>query len=293
MFSRKVRDIVLAVTLLGLPLVFLQANLKEPEDANPVDRVLLRISAPIQAGITGFVSSVHRGWRRYIYLVGLQQDNERLRRDNRGLKQRLREAERKVTGLKRYERLLAFRAAKGFETLGARVISRQSSPFVRVLRLRLDRGEGAVKQGLPVVTADGVVGRITRVFGGYSDVILAVDPKSAVDVVIQRTGGRGMLRGIDGANRYTCRIDYLLRKEEVKVGDLVVTSGVGGVFPRGLPVGRISKVTRRTYGLYQEVEVTPTVDFASLEEVLVVLAPPPPPVAKSAGSQQPARGLAP
>lgn len=293
MFSRKVRDIVLAVTLLGLPLVFLQANLKAPEDTNPIDRVLLRISAPIQAGITGFVSSIHRGWRRYIYLVGLQQDNERLQRDNRGLKQRLREAERKVTGLKRYERLLAFRAAKGFETLGARVISRQSSPFVRVLRLRLDRGEGAVKQGLPVVTADGVVGRITRVFGGYSDVILAVDPKSAVDVVIQRTGGRGMLRGIDGANRYTCRIDYLLRKEEVKVGDLVVTSGVGGVFPRGLPVGRISKVTRRTYGLYQEVEVTPTVDFASLEEVLVVLAPPPPPVAKSAGSRQPARGLAP
>ena len=68
------------------------------------------------------VSSIHHGWRRYIYLVDLQQKNERLQRENQDLKQNLREAQRRVTGLKRYERLLAFRAAKGFETLGARVI---------------------------------------------------------------------------------------------------------------------------------------------------------------------------
>ena len=85
---------------------------------------------------------------------------------------------------------------------------------------------------------------------------LAVDPKSAIDVVIQRTGGRGLLRGIDGTNRYACRIKYLLRQEEVKVGDLVVTSGAAGVFPKDCPWGA-SPGEARTYGLYQEVEVIP------------------------------------
>jgi len=145
---------------------------------------------------------------------------------------------------------------------------------------------------MPVVTAKGVVGRVGRVYGSYSDVILAVDPKSAVDVIIQRTGGRGLLRGIVGANRYICRIDYLLRKESVNVGDLVVTSGVAGVFPKDLHVGRISKVTKRTYGLYQEVEVTPLVDFSSLEDMLVILSPPPPAAPKAKG-RQPARGYMP
>lgn len=290
---RKLRDIALCVALLGLPLIFLQANLKRPEDANPIDKVILRVSAPLQAGVTAVVSAIHRTWRRYIYLVGLQEDNELLTAQNMKLKRRLREAQRQLVRLDRYEKLLSFRKARGVETVGARVIGRSASPFVRALRVRIDRGSDAVRSGLPVVTADGIVGRIGRVYGAYSDVTLAVDPKSAIDVLIQRTGGRGLLRGKDARNRYLCRLDYLLRREEVKVGDLVVSSGAAGVFPRDLPVGRIAKVTRRTYGLYQEVEVTPTVDFSALEEILVILAPPPPPAPKAATSKRPARGVVP
>jgi len=264
------------------------------EDINPIDRVILRISAPIQAGVTAVVSTIHRTWRRYIYLVGLQEDNELLTARNMRLERKLREAQRQLLQLHRYEKLLAFRKARGVETVGARVIGRSASPFVRALRVRIDRGKHAVKAGFPVVTADGVVGRIGRTYGSYSDVILSVDPKSAIDVLIQRTGGRGLLRGKDARNRYLCRLDYLLRKEEVKVGDLVVTSGAAGVFPRGLPVGRIAKVTRRTYGLYQEVEITPTVDMSALEEVLVILAPPPPPAPKPTTTRRrPARGVVP
>ena len=292
--SRKIREILLCVGLLGLPLLFLQANLKEADDLNPIDRLLLRISAPIQSGITAAVGGVHRTWRRYIYLVDVQQDNEALQAEIRQLKRKLRESRRDIGRLRRYEKLLAFRAKKGFETVGARIIGRPASPFVRVVRLKIDRGEREIRGGLPVVTVDGVIGRVTRVFGDYSDVMLTVDPKSAVDVRIERTGGRGLLRGVDGSNRYTCRIEYLLRREQVKVGDLVVTSGVAGVFPRDLPVGRISKVTKRTYGLYQEVEVTPSVDFSALEDVLVVLAPSPPKVIeKKRRAPQLARGLTP
>jgi rod shape-determining protein MreC len=290
---RKFRDIVLCVALLAVPILFLQSNIKSPTDTNPFDRVLLRVSAPVQAAVTGAVSGIHRGYKRYIHLWGVEADNEKLRIQNRELLVKVRDAQRQLLRLKKYEQLLSFRNTRGIETVGVRVIGRDASPFVRVLRVRVDRGQTTLRAGLPVVTAEGVVGRIGRVYGGYSDVILAVDPKSTIDVVIQRTGGRGLLRGIDGTNRYACRIEYLLRKEEVKVGDLVVTSGVAGVFPKDLPVGRISQVTRRSYGLYQEVEVTPAVDFSALEEMLAILSPPPPPVTQAEHSVEPARGLLP
>lgn len=290
---RKVRDIALAIALLGIPFAFLQANLKDPDAINPVDRVLLRISAPIQAGVTAVTSAIHRTWRRYVYLVGLQQDNERLVADNMRLRRQLRESQRKLARMGRFERLLSFRREKGVETLGARVIGRASSPFVRALRVKIDRGMSEVKAGLPVVTSDGVVGRIARVFGEYSDVRLAVDPKSSIDVVIQRTGGRGLLHGKDAQDRYLCRLSFLLRKEEVKVGDLVVTSGAADVFPRDLPVGRVSRVSRRTYGLYQQVEVTPTVDFGALEEVLVIVGAPPPAAPAVEKNAPPSRGVTP
>jgi rod shape-determining protein MreC len=291
---RKFRDILLGVALLAVPVLFLQSNLKSPSDLNPFDRLLLKVSAPIQAVITGAVSGIHKGWRRYVYLVDVEAENERLESENRRLALRLKEAERNLGRLEHVKKLLGFRSEHGVETIGVKVVGRDASPFVRVVRVRVDRGADVLRAGLPVVVAEGVVGRVGRTYGGYSDVVLAVDPKSAIDVVIQRTGGRGVLRGIDGANRYTCRIDYLLRKEEVKQGDLVITSGVAGVFPKDLVVGRISQVTKRTHGLYQEVEVTPSVDFSSLRELLVILAPPPPSVSSSTiQTPPPARGFLP
>jgi len=285
---RKLRDVVLAVAILGIPLVLLQAGLKSPETLNPLDRILLRGIAPMQSMITDTMTGLHLWWRRYLYLVGVQEENEALRRENMRLKNSLRMAGRDRQRITHYERLLDFRKQRGVE----RVIGRDASPFVRSLRVRVDRGKEVLRKGLPVVVADGVVGRISRVYGVYSDVRLAADPKSAIDVVVQRTGARGMLRGLDGTNRYACRIDYLLRKEKVKVGDLVVTSGVAGVFPKDVPVGRISRVTRRTYGLYQEVEVSPVVDLTALKEMLVILSPPPP-SAPAVDGRTPARGFMP
>ena len=290
---RKFRDIILAAALLGIPLVVLQSNLKDSGELNPIDRAIMKVSAPLQGFITSTISGIHAGWRRYVYLVDVEERNEKLASENRKLTLDLATARRGLGRLELYEKLLGFRKSRGVETVGVRVVGQDASPFVRLLRVSVDRGKPTLRKGLPVVTAGGVVGRVGRAYGGYSDIVLAVDPKSAIDVIIQRTGGRGLLRGLEGTNRYACRIDYLLRKEEVKVGDLVVTSGVAGVFPKDLAVGRISRVTRRTYGLYQEVEVTPTVDYTALKEMLVILSPPPPPAPRSEGAKEPARGFLP
>lgn len=291
--SRKIRDVVLCAALLGIPLAFLQANLKSPHELNFVDKLLLRASAPLQSAVTAAAEAVHHGWRRYVYLVDLRQENDHLLERNRELERELRSARRKLLRLDHYQKLLQFRATRGVETIGARVVGRTGAPLNANLRLRVDRGEEAVRSGLPVMVADGVVGRIGRVYGSYSELVLAVDARSSIDVVLQRTGARGMLRGVGGRKRYHCKLDYLLRDKEVKVGDLVVTSGAAGVFPKDIPVGRVSRVTRRTYGLYQEVEVTPTVDFAGLREVLIILAPPPPDAPRHDEKERAAVGLAP
>jgi len=144
---------------------------------------------------------------------------------------------------------------------------------------------------MPIITPDGVVGRINRVAGDTSDILLSVDPRSAIDVVLPRTGGRGILRGKPGENGYRCAIEYLMQGEQAKEGDLVVTSGLG-VFPRS-PGGQISKVTRNAAGMSQDLEVSPDVDFARLSEVLVVVAPAPPadPEAGAHKALSPSHGL--
>jgi len=169
------------------------------------------------------------------------------------------------------------------------------SPAFRVSRIVLDRGDGEVAAGMPVVAAEGVVGRIQRVYGRYADVTLAVDPQSSVDVVLPRTASRGVLKGLGGDNAYTAKVEYLLKGEEVKEDDPVVTSGLGGVFPKDLAVGRVRRIAKTDYGLYQEVEIKPAVDFARLARVLVLLAPPPPPDpgAKTKKPPEQAYGLSP
>jgi rod shape-determining protein MreC len=300
-FPRRARDLLIVAALLGLSLFLLQRSTHGPggssgtHDLSFVERGLLRLSAPLQHGATSAGDALGRVWSRYIYLVDVKKDNERLAADNARLRSELERAKLELVRGQRLERLLGLRQEVPSETAAARVIGVESSPFFRVVRVRLDRGSDEMKPGMPVLVPEGVVGRVGRVFGRYSDVVLAVDPKSSIDVVLPRTGGRGVLKGVSGENGYRARIEYLLRSEEVKEGDEVVTSGVGGVFPRGVAVGKIAKVVRRDFGLYQEAEVTPSVDFSRLDEVLVVLAPPPPPDPDAGGKEkkpsEPHRGL--
>lgn len=293
MLPRRWRDLVLALLLLGLPVLLLRAQLREPRDLNGFDRLLLRAASPLERAVTGAAAGAQRWWHRYFLLVHVERENEALRAERGRLRFALHQARRQLRLAARYERLLAFRQRRGLETVSARVIGRPPSPFVRALRLFVDRGGELLRRGMPVVTDEGVVGRVGRVFGDYAEVMLLVDPKSAIDVVFSRSRARGLLRGAEGTDRYLCRLDYVLRREAVRVGDWVVTSGAGGLFPEALVVGQVSRVGPDEGGLYREVDVRPAVDFGQLKEVLVIAAPPPAPVGGGTPEVLPARGLAP
>ncbi|MBK8481409.1 MAG: rod shape-determining protein MreC [Proteobacteria bacterium] len=293
MLPRRWRDLLLALLLVGLPLLLLRAQLRAPGELNGFDRLLLRAAGPLERAVASSAEGVQRWWRRYFFLVHVEGENEALRAERQQLRFGLQQARRELRIAARYERLLAFRQRRGLETVSARVIGRPPSAFARALRLYVDRGGELLRRGMPVVTDQGVVGRVGRVFGDYAEVTLLVDPKSAVDVVLSRSGARGLLRGADGSDGYRCRLDYVLRRETVKTGDWVVTSGAAGLFPEGLVVGRVSRVGPDEGGLYREVDVTPAMDFGELKEVLVIAAPAPAAVGEAAPAIVPARGLAP
>jgi rod shape-determining protein MreC len=273
---RRILDYGLAGLLLLVPCVVLYAGLKNPARLNGFDQAVLRISSPLQAGASWVIGGLGSVWNRYIWLADVEEENDELRRENERLRRRLAAAERQVADTELLESLIRVERRTAAETVGARVVSASVNPYFRVMRLQLDRGQGEVEPGMPVIDVDGLVGRVATVYGDYSDVLLINDPQSSIDVVIPRTGSRGVLTGLAREDAYRAEIEYLERDKEVKVGDAVVTSGLGSSVPAGIPVGEIVAVKTKEYGLYQEVEVAPSVDFSALHTVLVVLAPPPP-----------------
>lgn len=261
----------MAVVLLVLPFFFLSANLKDPDEVGLVDAGLLKISAPLQYVATEAAGALGGLLEEYVYLVEVGRENDRLRDENDRLREDNRLLRVQAGENDRLRDLLELRERLPGETLSAEVVTREFSPYFRVMRVRLDRGaRDRVRAGMPVVSAQGLVGQIRRTTGHYADVLLTVDQESAIDVVVQRTGARGMLRGTGESNRYLCRMQYLRREDEVEVGDEIYTSGLGRRFPAAILVGRVVRVERQEFGLYQEVEVAPSVSFSDLEEVLVL-----------------------
>jgi rod shape-determining protein MreC len=269
---KRFRDAAICVALLAIPFFFLNANLKDPESTNALDRTVLTISAPVQMVAATTARWFSGVWQDYVYLVDVKSENDRLRAENARLAEENRRLKPEALENRRLRSLLQLRERIGGELIGAQVVGRDVSHFFRVTRVRLDRGErDRVRPGMPVITSEGLVGQIRRVWDGrYSDVLLTVDRTSAIDVVIQRTGARGMLRGSGEDDRYLAHIQYLRREDDIRVGDLVHTSGLGQRFPASILVGRVTRIVRREFGLYQEAEITPAVNFSSLDEVLIL-----------------------
>ncbi|HNG00043.1 MAG TPA: rod shape-determining protein MreC [Pseudomonadota bacterium] len=276
LFRRAKGLLIGAALLLALSLV-LRMSVRSPEKQTLLDRAVVRLLAPLQglsAGLLGRISSL---WTGYVALVGVQQENLALKKQNAELRSQLTSVSALAMRAQRLERLLDLRAQVLADTAVAQVISVETSRQFRVVRVRIDRGGVEVKPGMPVIAAEGVVGRIARSVGPYADVQLLTDARSAIDVVLPRSESRGVMKGTGSDSRYVSRIEYVLKKESIEVGADVLSSGLGGSFPRDLPVGKVTAVRKSDASLYQEIEVEPSVSFAHLREVLIVLSPPPPP----------------
>jgi rod shape-determining protein MreC len=277
-FRRRLLDYSLAGLLCVVPVLMLRASLQDPASLGGFDHAVLRISSPLQSAMSWVVEGIGGWFDDYLWLVDVEDENDELRADNDRLHQDIAALRRQVDESAVLEALVALRKRTVAETVGARIVSSSMNPYFRVVRMQLDRGDGEVAVGMPVINAENaLVGRIGSTYGGYADVLLTVDPQSSVDVVIERTGGRGVVTGLATEGAYRCKIRWLERDKEVKVGDTIVTSGLRDLFPAGLKVGTIVSISTKEYEFFQEVEVEPAVDFGALRHVLVVVSAAPTP----------------
>src|SRR5438477_9793365 len=189
--SKRLREAAVVAATLLTAIIALRVSARNPGELSALDRGILRLVSPAQAAMSYVARGITGVAGRYVELTTVRSENEGLRRENRQLRAELTEMRRLAEESGRYQRLLGLRDATPAETIAARVIAVDASPYFRVARVDIDHGEGTVRRGMPVLTPEGVVGRVNRVSGKSSDILLLVDPRSAIDVVIPRTGGRG------------------------------------------------------------------------------------------------------
>jgi rod shape-determining protein MreC len=141
--------------------------------------------------------------------------------------------------------------------------------------LKINKGSNnGVKKWMAVITHEGVVGYVLNTTADFSTVLVATDRNAVIDAIVQRTRARGISEGV---GRDLARLKYLNRTDDVEPGDTITTSGLDGLFPKGFPLGVVTKVSKKTYGVTQDVEFRPVVDINRVEEVFVVTTPKNPP----------------
>jgi len=264
-FVRRNRVILTSGLLLLISLLLFSAGARTQRRIDPFGSVVLDAMRPLQSITASVIEAVAGAWRTYVALIGVNQENQQLRRRIAELEQQaVRLAEVEQTD-KRLEALLNLRSSLDGDLQAAQIIGRDPLPWFS--SMTIDKGEAdGVHKNAAVLSPMGVVGQIMITGTHSARVLLITDHNSGVDAVVQRSRARGIVEGaLDGG----CVMKYLKRGEDVQVGDRVVTSGLDGIFPKGIIVGEVTRLTRGNRGLLQVAEIKPAVPLDRIEEVLV------------------------
>ncbi len=263
------RNYLILFALIVLSMLILTIHYREGEDGliHRAERLVMAAVSPLQTSVTNALTPVRDGWD---YLAHFGD----LKRENRHLKQEVAELRGQVFALQslknensRLQSLIGFKDQAKYDTIPARVTGMPSSNWWS--SVIIDKGvDDGIKRNMPVVAGGGLVGQVADASQRAAKVVLLNDVQSGVSVQVERTGEVGVIKGQLRDQRLILR--YISKDSTIQNGDTVVTSGLGELFPKGIYVGKVVKVSLSSYGLYKDVEVNSPVDFTSLEEVLVI-----------------------
>jgi rod shape-determining protein MreC len=254
------------ITFLAVMFYVFSLNFRPVERMDVLQRVVVEVIAPVSKSFETTYRAVEQVFKDYLLLREAHQENHRLRTQVAQLQNQLTEYHEAYLENLRLRRLLDFKTTTKAEALPAQVVVHDPTGWFQTLIV--DKGsQDGVQADMPVVNDEGVVGRIMDVSERYSRVLLLTDPANSVDGMIERNRIRGILAGKDPA---TCLLKYVRGNFDVQMGDLVITSGKDGIYPKGLRLGRVKGVFKDPVALFQTVEVEPAVRLNALEEVLVL-----------------------
>lgn len=261
--------IVGLIVLFAVNILILSLSSRRPYPAYGPGRIAISFVAPFQKMIVGISRFFQDIWDHYFFLVSVVDENNRLRNELWKVRAQQHQYQETMLTNERLRQLLDLQQSMQEPLIAAQVIGKDPSPWFRTIMI--DKGADAgVLKGRPVINPEGIVGLVVEATAHYAKVMLITDPNSAVDAVVQDIRARGIIKGSMAGN---CSFNYVLRKHNLVVGDLVISSGMDGVFPKGLPVGQVATIVKREAGIFQDVTITPRVDFERLEEVMVVPLP--------------------
>ncbi len=221
----------------------------------------------VQEGTYNLIGAVRGTFQGYFFLVGLHQENTRLKKEIEQLQGKIHQLNEQEALAGRLGRILEFKQSSPLHFIAASVIGRETGPWFHTLMINKGSAEG-IKVDMGVMTQRGVVGKVIKTFSHHAQVLLMTDPNSAMAAIVQRTRDEGIVQGM-GKNQV--RLKYLPRFAEVTEGDMLITSGLEGSFAKGIPIGRIQKIDKQGDDFFLNVTVTPEIAFLTLEEVLVLI----------------------
>ena len=225
------------------------------------------LTAPVSGVVDKINGAVSGVWSNYVDLIDVRKENRQLRENVKILNSRLLETGEAVVANERLKKLLDLKSGLHAPSVAASVIGEDGSPWFKTIVI--DRGSAdGLREGLPVLASDGVVGQLVKVAAGSSRVLLLTDHASGIACTVQRSRARGVVKGL---GRGRCSLDFTLQEEDVKVGDTVSPPASAGFFRKGLPIGEVTMVKKGDYGIFQTIEIRPKVNISRLEEVLVIL----------------------
>jgi rod shape-determining protein MreC len=233
-----------------------------------LEAVTFGIFSEIQRGASTGVSSARRVWGSYVGLRDLKAENDALRRQLAAAEVAAQEQRAQVDRMRSLEQLLELRDRSNLQTAAAEIIGGAASPDFRTVTIDKGTRDG-LRPDMSVIAPAGVVGRIVVPSARAAKVQLLIDRNAAVGAIVERSRAQGVVVG-SGDERL--RMEYVSEVFDVVAGDLIVTSGIDGIYPKGFPIGRVEAV-EKSGSAYKRITVKPAVDFSALENVLVVLTP--------------------
>lgn len=265
-FNFDIRKILVLGLLLAIPIfsITMQQNSK---DEPWIFKPFFFMAGITQNSFSSLTSGVRSTTDLYLNLIDIKTQNRQLTQEIAELKAQLSQMTELSLENERLNKLLDFRQRTKMDLLAAKIIARDL--FDDYQTVTINRGEThGVRKGMATITISGVVGYAANVEPYTSKILLLTDRYAVIDSIVQRSRARGI---VQGHSKDTCSLSYLKRNDDVQNGDMVVTSGLDNIFPKGFPIGTVIKIDKDEYGLGQKIEVQPVVNPSNIEEVFVVL----------------------
>jgi rod shape-determining protein MreC len=257
-----INSIILAIALYGMSqrdYVFQKSSVAE--------RVIIDLMAPVQTFVTGAQEGLSSYVEHYVANLNASKENRVLKGKISDLQNEVFSYQEAVKESDRLRELINYGEQLERKKIVARVVSWDSADDYKVVRINKGLKHGIKLQSV-VTSAEGLVGYVYRLTDHFADVITILDANNRVDGVVERLRSHGV---VEGYSRGRCIMKYVNRTEPIILNDIVLTAGLGNVYPKGLKIGYISRIERESYGITQHVEITPLVNFSKLEEVLVLV----------------------